>query len=218
MTDSTPQPEAATASAPLPAPSAAREVLTVFRHEFRALFLSGRTLLPMLVYAGFGAIAMYLFLKAETAAAERAAALGVGPKEIEESLATTLGAVMKFVGWGDEGVAAEIIRDHVPLLILFFFALASFFLPLLVAVVTFDQFSDLSTRGSRFALLRVRRWAYVAGKSLAAFASVAGFLLAMWVVVVGITLSRGAPAQAFDAVVEGLRAWSRCRTSRSPPS
>lgn len=191
-----------------PAPARAREVLTVFRHEYRYLFLSVRTLVPMLIYAGFGGLSMLVFVKLAATARQKAVETGLSTEQLESGLGETLGKVLSWVGWGDEGTGAEIMRDHVPLLVLFFFALSSYFLPLLVAVVSFDQFSDLSTRGARFSLLRVRRETYFAGKALAACASVAGFLFAMWLVVIVVAAVHGGSGEVFYAVREGLRAWA----------
>jgi hypothetical protein len=187
--------------------TAAEQAWTVLRHEFRDLFLSARTLGPMVVYAGFGALAMSLFLKASAALRDKARETGLTDEQLREGVEQTLGEVLSFVGWGDVGTGAEIVRDHVPLAELSFFAAASYFLPLLVALVSFDQFSNLSTRGARFALLRVRRWSYFVGKALAAVASVAGFLAVMWAVVVVATVRDGGSGEAWYAVREGVRGW-----------
>jgi hypothetical protein len=187
--------------------TATEQAWTVLRHEFRDLFLSLRTLGPMVVYAGFGALAMTLFLKASAALREKAHETGLSDAQLQEGVEKALGEVLAFVGWGDVGTGAEIVRDHVPLAELSFFAMASYFLPLLVALVSFDQFSNLSTRGARFALLRVRRWSYFAGKALAAVASVAGFLAVMWAVVIVATVRDGGASEAWYAVREGVRGW-----------
>ena len=189
-------------------PGALEQVWTVLRHEWRLLFFSPRMVAPMLVYAGFGALAMFLMVKTGDALREKAAEAGVGPEALEEGMSKSLGEVLGLVGWGDAATGAEIGRDHVPLLVLSFFAAASYFLPLLVALVSFDQFSNLSTRGARFALLRVRRGGYFAGKALAALASVAGFLFAMWLVVVVVALTKADESQGLYVVREGLRAWA----------
>lgn len=200
--DAAPDPDVTLAS------HAAREAWTVLRHEFGSLFLSTRMLVPMLVYGGFGGLAMLMFVKIGQAAREKAVEAGLNQQALDETLGEGLGKVLEFVGWGDQGTAAEILRDHVPLVELSFFAAACYFLPLLVALVSFDQFSDLSTRGARFALLRVRRWSYFVGKSLAAAASVAGFLAVMWIVVVAIVIYTGESGTAWYAAREGLRSWA----------
>lgn len=189
---------------------AIREVGTVVRHEFRSLFLSWRALVPMGIYAGFGALAMLIFMKIAGAASDQFNAMG-GEEATGGSLQTlaeqTVGGALRFAGWGNEGDIAELFRDQVPLLIVFFFVLASYFLPLLVALVSFDQFSELSTRGARFALLRVRRLSYLAGKALAAAATVSAFLLAMWLVVVVVTSVQGGAEVVPRAIKEGVRGW-----------
>lgn len=203
---------ASTTSAARLAPSAPREIATVFRYELQSLLFSPRTLLPMLIYAGFSVLSMLVF----SAAANKARDAFSSAEQAEQApsgavdLATSeiVGQVLEFTGWGTKGDAAEMVRDHVPLVVVFFFALASYFLPLLVALVSFDQFSELSTRGARFALLRVRRDSYVAGKALAAVAAVAGFLLVMWAIVIAVGVWRGGAEISIHAVREGLRAWA----------
>lgn len=195
---------------PTSPPGLSREVWTVFRHEFRALLLSTRTLLPMLVYGGFGALSMLGFVKAANSAQAQLDEMG-GPEAaggtLQQAGEEVIGKALEMVGWATSGDVAEIFRDRVPLLELFFFVLASYFLPLLVALVSFDQFSELSTRGARFALLRVRRMGYFVGKALAAAVSVWAFLLAMWLVVVAVTSVRGGVEVLPYAVREGLRFW-----------
>src|SRR5690606_12609677 len=154
-----------------------------FRHELRWFLLSPRTILPMVVYAGFGVLAMSVFLFVADRALDEIAQQGVTAELVQEQSEEIVASLLEFSGWGNVGDAAEIFRDRVPLLVLFFFVVASYFLPLLVALVSFDQFSELSTRGARFALLRVRRGTYVAGKAAAAVASVAIFLALTWLVV-----------------------------------
>lgn len=187
-----------------------REIGTVVRHEFRTLLLSWRALVPMGIYAGFGGLAMLLFIKIAGAASEQFQMMG-GEEAAGGSLQSlaeqTVGGALRFAGWGNEGDIAEIFRDQVPLLIVFFFVLASYFLPLLVALVSFDQFSELSTRGARFALLRVRRLSYLAGKALAAAGTVSAFLAAMWLVVVVVTSVQGGTGVVSRAVGEGVRGW-----------
>jgi len=209
--------DASSPAATLPAPAGpdlAGRLLhdwwTVFRYELRYLALSVRTWIPMAIYAGFGALAMYAYSAAANEAHERAiAAFGERASEmLEKGAQENTGAVLAFVGWGNAADAAEIFRDKVPLIVIYFFALASYFLPLLVALVTFDQFSELSTRGARFALIRVRRGTYFAGKAAAAFASVAAFLLLTWIIVTGFTVFREGREALPHALAEGLRAWA----------
>ncbi len=183
-------------------PPAAREVWTVFRHELKHLFFSARMAVPMIVYSGFGALSVLIFLKIQDFAEKR----GLHPTKLGAD-SEALGKLLQSFKLGGVGTAAEILRDHVPMLMLYFFVLASFFLPILVALVSFDQFSDLSTRGARFALLRVRRETYFAGKSLASLASVAGFLFAMWLVVTVVAVHRASPEDVTIALREGARGW-----------
>jgi hypothetical protein len=195
------------------APGFVAETWVVFRHELRNLLLSVRTLVSAGIYSGFAALVLFGFRKAhEAALAQAASSTGLDASAVSEQLLKrkeeVAASILKGFHWGSEGDAAEIVRDHVPLTIIFFFMLASMFLPFLVALVSFDQFSELSTRGARFALLRVRRETYVAGKALAAIAGVTGFLLVMWLVVALDTGFRGTDPGDFPiALKEGARAW-----------
>lgn len=203
--------ELAASQTPATAPqSPLSEGWTVFRHELRQFLLRPRTLLLMAVYAGFAALAVRIMLfvsQGARAQLEAAGTEGIPQEEIDRVVEEGVGQALALLGWGTVGDAAELFRDQVPLLVLFFFLLASYFLPLLVALVSFDQFSELSTRGARFALLRVRRTTWLGGKALAAAGSVALFLAVMWVLVVAVATTRGeAPVGA--AVREGLRAWA----------
>ncbi len=178
-------------------------VATVFRHEFRALFLSPRVRVPMMIYAGFGALAVLLFLEAKPFLEQIVARNGGG----EADRTTALEWFLAAFGFGDTGTALAITQARVPSLITFFFVTASYFLPMLVALVAFDQFSELSTRGARFPLLKVQRESYFVGKALAAAGAVAGFLGAMWLVIVAVAIWRGGLDVAWLAVREGVRSW-----------
>lgn len=195
----------ASAPAAPPRPSLPREVATVFRFELRQLLVSLRTAWSMSLYAGFAALAVLSMLwaarKLEAEAREKSGeAL---PEEFAELSAAFL---LRSFGWGDEGLAAELLRDGVPLIYVAFFGVASWALPLLVALVTFDQFSELSTRGARFVLLRARRVGYFLGKAAAAAAAVALFLAVMWGCVLAAALVRDAAPG--PAVREAVRAWA----------
>jgi ABC-type transport system involved in multi-copper enzyme maturation permease subunit len=187
-----------------------REAWIIGRNEFRYLFFTVRTLAPMLIYAAFGALAVFAFIwLGDRAREEVVNQFGDKAVEVLQKRSEELtGSILEFVHWGTKGDAAELFRDKVPLLIVFFFALSSFFLPLLVAVVTFDQFSELSTRGARFVLLRVRRGSYFVGKIAAAWLSVSAFLLVMWTVVVALAIVHDGTELTAPALREGVRAWA----------
>ena len=185
-----------------------REWWIVFRHEFRRLLFSPRTLIPMVIYAGFAALTLLGFQRIEKTVDEQRDEQHIDDETYRKGKEDALAKGLSLANWGNEGDAAEIVRDHVPLTIVIFFAISSYFLPLLVAVVSFDQFSELSTRGARYALLRVRRETYVLGKAAASIASVAAFLLVMWLVVAIDTSIRGPAGESPVALREGVRAWA----------
>jgi hypothetical protein len=182
----------------------------VFRHEIRRFLLSWRTLVPMGIYAGFAALALLFFHRVEEGALEKMRELGspVTPEALDQAKSQMLEGGLKFVGWGDAGDAQEIVRDHVPVTVLVFFMVSSYFLVLLVALVSFDQFSELSTRGARFALLRVRRSTYFIGKAAASVGAVAIFLLAMWLVVAISVALRADAGEVIPVLKECTRAWA----------
>jgi ABC-type transport system involved in multi-copper enzyme maturation permease subunit len=198
---------------PLPSPPVARprptlgaEALLVARFELRQLLGSLRTVWSMAIYAGFAGLALLTMLwsleKLESEVRERSGGAAL-PDDFSEQAA---GFLLSSLGWGDEGLAAELIRDQVPLLFVAFFGIASWVLPLLVALVSFDQFSELSTRGARFALLRTRRTGYFLGKAGAAAGAVALLLALMWSLLLGAALWRQSPP--LPAVREALRCWA----------
>lgn len=75
------------------------------------------------------------------------------------------------------GMEEELLRylAEVPVIVLFFYKFALFFLPLLIALMGFDQISgELSTRSLRYVSLRARRGSLLAGKVLAQAAVLLG--------------------------------------------
>jgi hypothetical protein len=185
----------------------AHEWLVVFRHEFKRLMLSRRALLPMALYAGFAVMTLSMLHFGEQQAQVQREKRHLTDQEVERGTKETLAKALTESGWGDPNVAEELVGAHVPLTILSFFVLVSYFLPLLVSLVTFDQFSELSTRGARFTLLRIRRETYVAGKAVAAIAGIFIFLGAMWLVVAIWTTIRGDKDELFSILTECGRSW-----------
>jgi hypothetical protein len=163
----------------------------------------------MAIYAGFAALAVFGYLRAADAA--RAKAMEVGglsaAQAFDEKSQEFTTQVLGWLGWATKEDVDAIFAAKVPLLLIFFFAAASYFLPLLVALVAFDQFSELSTRGARYALLRVRRGSYFAGKASAAAGSVAAFLLVMWIIATGVAVWHEGTEVFLPALHEGIRGW-----------
>ena len=188
-------------------PRLARQALVVFSRELRILLTGPRTLWSLAAYCGASVLVLTLIGLARS---DLLKTTGTDPKALADAhLAATakaLGAVLEFSGWGDVGVAAEILRDGVPLALVAFFVGASYGLPLLIAFVSHDQFSELSTRGARWVLLRVPREAYFAGKSAANVAAVALFLSAAWGLAAGRSIVSGEPVAV--VLLESVRAWA----------
>jgi hypothetical protein len=180
------------------------EVATVFRVELRRFLCAPRTLWPAALYgvAGLGTAAV-LRKGAETITAQAGEA-GVTSDMLASQSAAMLGELLSFAGWGDADTAQAIVEARVPLPVLGFFVLASWFLPLLVAVVAFDRFSDLATGGARFALLRVRRESWFIGRWLSTAAAVSLLLGAMWGAAAVVLTGTGG-ASGIAVVREALR-------------
>jgi hypothetical protein len=176
---------------------------TLFRHEFIRFLWSPWALVPMVIYSGFSAAVLWSF---------RALAEMTHLKELNDSLSpeqreAVVAEALKKANIGNAGDVAEYVRDHVPLELLGFFLTVSFFLPLLVAVVSFDQFSELSTRGARFALLRVRRETYFIGKAAAGIVAVTAFLFVMWAVACLSTVTHSPSSETYYIIRESVRGW-----------
>jgi len=198
--------KAMSATAVAPPTGFARQVRVVFLRELRTLLAGPRTLWSMAAYTGLSVLVLSLIGLARSQVSN--ATGGNADALVTTHAARTaqfLGELLAFTGWGDVGVASEILRDGVPLALIAFFIGASYGLPLLVAFVSHDQFSELSTRGARFVLLRVPRDAYAVGKALANVAAVSGFLSTTWVLAAMRSILAGEPAGL--VVVESLRAW-----------
>lgn len=185
----------------------ARQAFVVFTRELRQLLTGPRTLWSLAAYSGASVLVLALIGLARS---DLLRATGADVKELAErhftAAAKSLGAVLEFSGWGDVGVATEILRDGVPLALVAFFVGASYGLPLLVAFVSHDQFSELSTRGARWVLLRVPREAYFVGKSAANVVAVSLFLSTAWMLAAGRSIASGEAVPV--VLVESVRAWA----------
>ena len=175
----------------------------VFRHEFRRFLWSAWTLVAMGIYGGIAAGILKFFQWIEEKTPLKALNEALTPEQRQEAIAQALGQA----GIANAGDVADYVRDHVPFTYIGFFLTASFFLPLLVAIVSFDQFSELSTRGARFVLLRVRRTTYFLGKAVAAMIAVVAFLLITWVIVAASTAARSPGEELPYVLKEAVRGW-----------
>ena len=180
------------------------EVATVFRVELRRFLRAPRTLWATALYAIAGLGTAFALRKGAEAVIEQARVAGVEADQLASQSANVLGELLSFAGWGDAGTAQAIVAAHVPFPVLGFFVLASWFLPMLVAIVAFDRFSELATGGARFALLRVRRESWFLGRWLATAAAVSLLLAAMWGVA-AVVLARTEGASTLDVLRESLR-------------
>src|SRR6185312_12689348 len=143
MTPATPSaPTVADSAAIRPVPPVRHGLLhdtrTIAAYEIRALLLSARTWAPMLIYAGFAALALYGYVQAAENA--RAAAIDkFGPQAssaLDKNTQEIATGILTRFGWGTEEDVAAIFAAKTPLMLVYFFAIASYFLPLLVAIVT----------------------------------------------------------------------------------
>jgi len=182
----------------------ADEVGVVFRQELRRFLRAPRTLWAAGLYALAGLGTASLLRRTAEVVGDEAKQADVDPQQLASQSGELLGQVLSFTGWGDAATGRAIADAGVPLTVLAFFVLGSWFLPMLVATVAFDRYSDLATGGARFALLRVRRESWFAGRWLATAASSALLLGVMWLLaLVPLARIEGASPQA--VLREGVR-------------
>ncbi|MFM2153164.1 MAG: hypothetical protein RL199_1599 [Pseudomonadota bacterium] len=181
------------------------ELATVFRLELRRFLMARRTLWTVSLFALAGLGTASLLRRLSESVVEQAAEAGIAADALSSTAGPVLGELLSFVGWGDADTAQGLLEAHVPLAVLGFFVLASWFLPMLVALVAFDRFSDLATGVARYDLLRVRRGTWLAGRWLATAAALSLLLGAMWLGVVAVVLSRADGAHIGAILREAAR-------------
>lgn len=150
-----------------------QETWLVFAHEVRRALRSAKTLVLLILYGLASVMSGIVFVAATRKAQEGLSSLAPGAAaDPEAMLKFKMGALSFFFGKEE-----ELLRflAEVPVIVLFFYKFALFFLPLLIALMGFDQISgELSTRSLRYVSLRARRGSLLAGKVLAQAAVLLG--------------------------------------------
>lgn len=150
-----------------------RETLVVFAHEMRRNLRSAKTLVLLILYALATALSGVLFVAATRTAQESISTMSGGqtlrPEQLDE---LKMGGLSLIFGQ-DPALVRYLVE--IPLVVVFFFWFALLFLPLLTALMGFDQISgELQSRSLRFVSLRARRGSLLAGKVLAQAALLLG--------------------------------------------
>lgn len=153
-----------------------RETLLVFAHEMRRSLRSAKTLVLLILYALATAAFGLLFVAGTRSLQEQLNQVSGGQQLPPEALMEMkMGGLSLFFGKDETQLA---YLASIPLVVVVFAKVTLFFLPLLTALVGFDQVSsELQTRSIRYLSLRVRRGALLAGKVLAQLALLVGLTL-----------------------------------------
>jgi ABC-type transport system involved in multi-copper enzyme maturation permease subunit len=153
--------------------NALKESWAVFAHELRRSLRSAKTLALLILYSLAALLGGLVFVLLTRQVQAGLSSLSGGQELPPEALAQMrLGALAAF--FGKDEALLQALAD-VPMIILFFFKVGLFFLPLLVVLMGFDQISgELQSRSLRFVTLRASRGALLAGKIGAQVAVLAG--------------------------------------------
>jgi ABC-type transport system involved in multi-copper enzyme maturation permease subunit len=143
-----------------------RETALVLAHETRRNLRSAKTLVLLILYSLATALSGFAFVTATRKLQE-----GLGPMTGGQELSAEQLSAMKMGGlsiiFGKDEALLRYLAG-IPLVVIFFFWFTLHFLPLLTALMGFDQISgELQTRSLRFVSLRARRGSVLAGKVLA---------------------------------------------------
>lgn len=155
-----------------------REILLVFAHEMRRSLRSAKTLVLLLLYGlATGAFGL-LFVAGTRTVQENLNAATQGRELPPEALMQMKMGGLSVLFGKDEAQLHYLAS--IPLVVVFFAKFALFFVPLLAALMGFDQISgELQTRSIRFVSLRVRRGALLAGKVLSQLGLLVGLTAAV---------------------------------------
>lgn len=182
-----------------------KEVGLVIEHEFKAVFLSLRSILFFVIYGGssfiVGSVHGKLIGFFDKNVAEKLGNLS--PEAIQASgiNATNMfqqlfeqnpGLVETF---GGQKVADALVDGSLPVVVLSIMIMSIFLLPQLIMIIGFDRISqDLHSKFSRYVFLRLNRGPYLAGKILAQW-------MAALIIVIGVhalLLGMAASQELFD--------------------
>lgn len=161
-----------------------RETLIVFQHEMKRSLRSAKTLVLLILYALATLISGMVFIAATRGLQDKLNESLKGQELPPEALMQMkLGGLSAIFGKDEEQLK---YLASMPLIVIFFAWFALFFLPLLTALIGFDQVSgELQTRSIRFVSLRSRRGSLLAGKVLSQLALLFGLTAIMNLAIFG---------------------------------
>lgn len=159
------------ASAPFMSPLT--ETLLVFQHELKRSVRSAKTLVLLILY-GLATTIFGLVMVAATRKLQEKLAETLQGRELppEALMELKMGGLSMIFGKDDEQLR---YLSSMPLIVIAFAWFAMLFLPMLTALMGFDQISgELQSRSIRFVTLRARRASLLGGKVLAQLALLVG--------------------------------------------
>jgi ABC-2 type transport system permease protein len=153
--------------------NAVNETWVVFEHEMLRSVRSAKTLVLLILYSLATGVSGLIFVAATRKIQEQFLAATQGKEMPPEALMELkMGGLATVLG-KDEALLRYLAQ--IPLVVVFFAWFAFFFVPLLSALMGFDQVSgELQSRSVRFVSLRARRGSLLAGKVLAQLALLLG--------------------------------------------
>lgn len=139
------------------------ETVVVFAHEVRRSLRSAKALVLLILYGLASALSGLVFVGATRKIQENLAAITGGtPIPPETMMEMKMGGLS--VLFGKDPALLQSLAE-IPLIVIFFFKFAVFFLPVLIILMGFDQLSgELSSRSIRYVALRAHRGALIVGK------------------------------------------------------
>jgi ABC-2 type transport system permease protein len=146
-----------------------QETYLVFAHEMKRSLRSAKTLVLLILYGLATVVSGLIFVAASRALQEQLNSRLQGQELPPEALTQfKMGGLSAIFGKND---AQLHYLASIPLIVTFFALFALFVLPLVTALLGFDQVSgELQSRSIRFVSLRVRRGSLLAGKVMAQLA------------------------------------------------
>jgi len=150
-----------------------KETLIVFEHEMKRSLRSAKTLVLLILYSLATVISGLVFIAATRGFQEKLSGALQGQEIPADAMSELKLEGLKAIVGSNEAQIQYLAS--IPLIVLFFTWFALRFIPLLTALIGFDQVSgELQTRSIRFVTLRARRGSLLTGKVLAQVALLIG--------------------------------------------
>ncbi len=161
-----------------------RDIVTIWRAELGRLSKNGRIIAASLLWV-FAVAILSRVLHRLVEGGE----VAVGPlsdEQAQQFLSSSIGALLEATGFSRATIVSMFVHGA-PLNFPFFFSAVMFFLPLLCALIGFDQIAgEIPTRSLRFIVVRTSRASLILGAFLARWTVVVGLA---FITVVGILVS-----------------------------